>query len=149
MTDNNKTIRLGGANDNYIRPSKTYQQNLNDNQIKEKLMEYKQIDLLKNKNNIPLNSHIRYFNITDNNQKQFRLGGYLKKVDVDKRYCVLTNNKQSWCVNLDKSILYKKIDYNDYKSLLDENMKLKHKLAETKDANTKLKNYINSKFRSK
>ena len=64
----NKTIRLGGANDNYIRPEKTYQQNLNEKQIKEKLMEYKRIDLSENSKNIPLNSHIRYFNITDNNQ---------------------------------------------------------------------------------
>jgi len=143
----NKIIRLGGANDNYIRPEKTYQQNLNEKQIKEKLMEYKRIDLNENSKNIPLNSHIRYFNITDNNQKQFRLGGYLKKVDLDKRYCVLTNNKQSWCVNLDRSILFKKIDYSDYKNLLEENSYLKSKLAETKDANSKLKNYINSKFR--
>ena len=143
----NKTIRLGGANDNYIRPEKTYQQNLNEKQIKEKLMEYKRIDLTENSKNIPLNSHIRYFNITDNNQKQFRLGGYLKKVDLDKRYCVLTNNKQSWCVNLDRSILFKKIDYSDYKNILEENSYLKSKLAETKDANSKLKNYINSKFR--
>lgn len=142
-----KTIRLGGADDNYIRPTKTYQQNLNENQIKEKLMEYKRIDLIENSKNIPLNCHIRYFNITDNNQKQFRLGGYLKKVDLDKRYCVLTNNKQSWCVNLDKSILFKKIDYSDYKNLLEENLYLKSKLAETKDANSKLKSYINSKFR--
>ena len=67
-------------------------------------MEYKQIDLMKNTNNIPLNSHIRYFNITDDNQKQFRLGGYLKKVDLDKRYCVLTNNKQSWCVKISFTI---------------------------------------------
>lgn len=143
----NKITRLGGANDNYIRPEKTYQQNLNEKQIKEKLMEYKRIDLNENSKNIPLNSHIRYFNITDNNQKQFRLGGYLKKVDLDKRYCVLTNNKQSWCVNLDRSILFKKIDYSDYKNLLEENSYLKSKLAETKDANSKLKNYINSKFR--
>jgi hypothetical protein len=142
-----KTIRLGGSDDNYIRPTKTYQQNLNENQIKEKLMEYKRIDLIENYKNIPLNCHIRYFNITDNNQKQFRLGGYLKKVDLDKRYCVLTNNKQSWCVNLDKSILFKKIDYNDYKNILEENSYLKSKLAETKDANSKLKSYINSKFR--
>ena len=144
MSDNNKTIRLGGANDNYIRPNKTYQENLNENQIREKLKEYKRVDLLED--DVPANSHIRYFNITENNQKQFRLGGYLKKIDLDKRYCVLTNNKQSWCVNLDKSVLFKKVDYQDYKLLQEENNKLKNKLFEIKDANTKLKNYINSKL---
>jgi len=144
MSDNNKTIRLGGSNDNYIRPNKTYQENLNENQIREKLREYKRINLLED--DVPTNSHIRYFNVTENNQKQFRLGGYLKKIDLDKRYCVLTNNKQSWCVNLDKSIQFKKIDYQDYKLLQEENNKLKNKLFEIKDANTKLKNYINSKL---
>lgn len=144
MSDNNKTVRLGGSNDSYIRPNKTYQENLNENQIREKLKEYKRVNLLED--DIALNSHIRYFNITESNQKQFRLGGYLKKVDLNKKYCVLTNNKQSWCVNLDKSVLFKKIDYEDYKVMQEENSKLKNKLLEIKDANSKLKNYINSKL---
>lgn len=145
MSNNNKIIRLGGSDDKYIRPDTTYQDNLNENQIKEKLSEYKEINLLNE--DCLLNSHIRYFTINDySKKKHFRLGGFLKKIDKDKKYIVLTNNKQSWCVNLDKSITYKKIDYSDYKLLLEENNKMKKKIYEIKDANTKLKNYINSKL---
>lgn len=121
----NKTVRFGGAADKYVRPNKTFQDRLSDNQIEEKLRGYKQVaDVFKE--NVPVNTHIRYFVKDDASKtKLFRLGGFLKKLCPEKNYIVLTNNTHSWCVNVNTADIYKKIGYEDYVELERQNNILK------------------------
>lgn len=129
--EKNKVIRLGGSLDSYKKPPKTLQETLTKDQIKEYLKEYRQVDIKKEE--IAMNKHIRYFSLTEDNRKLFRLGGFLKKYDKEKGYIVLSNNKNSWCVNTNTSILYKKIGFEDYMKLKGENEILKKYIQKHKN----------------
>lgn len=132
------TRRLG--NDNYNRPRKTIQDKLTPDEIKEKLKDYKEVRHIKDLN---IGDHLRYFTIVDNSRK-FRLGGELKKIDDSKKYLVLSNGLATWSVQLENSIIYRKLRNNETgqsekKSYSDTNIdesreKLKHKLSEYKSA---------------
>ena len=89
------------ADTEYKKEGKSLQQTLSPNEIKEKLQEYSQIDDI---GNASLNSHIRYFTIDKNGKKQFRLGGFLTKIDND--YVVLSNGKLSWSVQKKKFYIF-------------------------------------------
>jgi hypothetical protein len=102
-------VRLN--NDNYNRPKKTYQENLDEKQIKEKLQNY---TLVKNIVDVPINSHLRYFSYkedpkTKKVEKLFRMGGILKNKDKVEDYVVLSNGTKSWSVNTKKSTFFKKM----------------------------------------
>lgn len=140
-TGNNKIVRLGGGLDTYIKPETTYQQNLSKEQIREKLKGYRRVDLATE--DLPVDSHIRYFSSKDN-KNLFRLGGFVKKYDKIKKYIVLTNNKNSWCVNCASSIIYKKIDYEDYQKLEKENILLKKYVKDYKSKVSELMKKSNS-----
>jgi hypothetical protein len=132
----------------YVKPKKTYQETLTKEQIKDKLKDYK---LIEDFSKVPLNTHIRYFS-----NNIFRLGGFLTKIDEKLRYIVLSNNNLSWSVQLKNNIFYKKMNNEEMKEeikeelmgsmvssnhndeLEDENLKLK-KL--NKDLENKLKKY--------
>ena len=92
-TSNNK------ESSTYVRPTTTITDNLQTNdKMEEKLVDYLRIGdgyTMKNIDDAPLNSHIRYVTQKDN-KVCFRLGGFLKKKYPD--YIVLTNNKVSWSV---------------------------------------------------
>ena len=114
MNNFTSTKRLG--NDNYKKEGKSMQQTLSPNEIKEKLQEYVQID---NIDDVPLNSHIRYFTVDKKSgKKQFRLGGFLTK--NENEYAVLSNGKVSWSVQKNNSIFFKKMSYDDLKQELIE-----------------------------
>ena len=103
---------------NYIRPSQTHQELLSNQDIKDKLKEYKKITDI---NSVPISTHIRYFTIDNKTQKRlFRLGGFLHKIDHDNRYITLNNNNISWSVQLASSILYQKMTENEIKEELKE-----------------------------
>ena len=65
-----------------------------------------------------MNTHIRYYTKdreNPNGEMKFRLGGFLSKIDEYHRYVILKNAKNvSWSVDLKNSILYKKINCEDY-----------------------------------
>jgi hypothetical protein len=138
---NKPTKRL--TNDtNYNK--KSIQKQLSPDEIKEKLADYKPIQDI---NDVPLNTHIRYFSVDKKTgKKQFRLGGFLTK--NEDKYIVLSNGKLSWSVQKDSSILFEKMHVEDLKDeivtkitekyekkikeLMYENQKLKDTLKEVK-----------------
>jgi len=110
----------------------SYQNKLTSDEIKNKLKDYKQID---NFNNIPLNTHIRYFILNKNDKGgEFRLGGFLKTMDLEKGYIVLTTGKFSWSVQIKGHIFFAKMSGDDFKK------EYKQIIKELKKENTKLKN---------
>lgn len=112
--DNKVTKRL--ANDKkYERPEKTYQDNLSNQDIKDKLKDYKKVIDIKT---VSIGTHIRYFA-----QKNFRLGGTLNKVDPEGRFIVLGNGSLSWSVQIPTSIFYQKMTESEYKDELKKELK--------------------------
>ena len=119
----------------------SYQNNLSPKEIKEKLEEYKKIDDIQS---VSLNTHIRYFNINQKTgEKQFRLGGFLTKMDTLKGYIILSNGQLSWSVQIANTIFFKKMSFQELKeeliediskTYIDENKKLKEENRKLKDA---------------
>ena len=137
--NNNITTRLS-RNTQYNKNKKSYQETLSPDEIKKKLEEYKQIEDI---NNTSLNTHIRYFTINpDNNMKQFRLGGFLTKIEPE--YIILSNGKLSWSVQLKNSILFEKMTFTDLKEELVNKIskKFEKEINELTDENKKLKNTL-------
>lgn len=92
----------------YQRPTKTYQERLTNQDIKEILKDYILIEDIKK---IPIGTHVRYF-ITDevSKKKKFRLGGMITKIDPLGRFIMLSNGQtQPWSVQLSNTIFYKKL----------------------------------------
>ena len=133
------------------KSTNSYQDKLSPEEIKEKLEEYKKVDDITT---VSLNAHLRYFAINEKTgDKQFRLGGFLNKLDNDKGYVVLSNGTLSWSVQIKNSIFFKKMSFQELrkeivenveklyieeiKNLKNENKKLKDTLKEIK-AETKL-----------
>lgn len=124
----------------YTKKGKSLQQSLSPNEIKEKLQEYVQLD---NIDDVQLNSHIRYFTIDKKTgKKQFRLGGFLTKIDKD--YVVLSNGRLSWSVQKNNSIFFKKMSYNELKEELIEKIsnKFEKKIINLEKENETLKNTL-------
>lgn len=95
----------------YQRPKKTYQETLSNEEIAEKLKNYKKVkDITK----IPIGTHIRYFtNHPTTNKNIFRLGGSLNKLDPQGRYITLSNSSLNWSVQLNSSTLYHKMSEDE------------------------------------
>ena len=122
------------SKDDYKRPKHTIQDKMTEEEIDEKLEDYIEIeDIFK----VPLNSHIRYYTLIPGKdgeiKKAFRLGGQLKNKDNADKYIILSNGKVTWTVQMDTSILYRKMtleeikeDYeNIIKDLEEANLQLK------------------------
>jgi hypothetical protein len=129
------------------KTNNSYQNTLSPEEIKEKLEEYKKIDDIST---VSLNAHLRYFTINEKTgEKQFRLGGFLSKIDKEKGYVILSNGTLSWSVQIISSIFFKKMTFQELKeeiiedvgkaykdeisNLKNENKKLKHTLKEIKN----------------
>lgn len=97
-----KTI---SKNDNYIKGDYTLTDLLNKNEIIVLLKDYKRC---KNIKDLPIGTHIRYFIKTDNEWK-FRIGGDLLN-NADDRYIVLNSGIKKWCVQLNNSKIYYKMN---------------------------------------
>ena len=114
---NFKTKRLTVDNQ---KSKNSYQSNLSPKEIKEKLEEYKRVDDIRS---VALNTHLRYFIVNDKTgEKQFRLGGFLTKIDATKGYVVLTNGQLSWSVQIGNSIFFKKMTFQELKKELIEDI---------------------------
>jgi len=141
----NQTNEKKISKDEYKRPKYTIQDKLTEEEIEEKLADYIEIE---NINKVPIGSHIRYYTLVPNKNgeliKTFRLGGQLKNKDNSDKFIILSNGKVTWSVQMDTSILYRKMtideikeDYeNIIKELEDSNLQLK------KDNNKLLKKII-------
>jgi hypothetical protein len=131
----NTTKRLS-ADSEYKKTGKTIQQSLSPDEIKEKLKEYIPLETI---DEAQLNSHIRYFSIDNKGKKQFRLGGFLTKLDTD--YVVLSNGKLSWSVQKKNSIFFKKMSYDELKEELIEKIsnKFEKKIVSLEKENESLK----------
>lgn len=100
-------VRL--SNTEYMRPEKTYQENLSTEQIREKLQDYTKVDKISD---VPLNTQLRYFVIRKNPQtnateRLFRLGGRLLNKNNADKYVVLTNGSHTWSVNTETSTFFR------------------------------------------
>lgn len=138
MDNNFKTKRLTKDKN---KSQNSYQNNLSPKEIKEKLEEYKRVDDITS---IALNTHLRYFTINPKTgEKQFRLGGFLTKIDSTKGYLILSNGQLSWSVQIANTIFFKKMTFQELKKELvedigkvymDEMNKLKEENRKLKDA---------------
>ena len=127
-----KTKRLNNRNGN-----KSYQESLSPSEIKKKLEEYEQVDDIDNVN---IGNHLRYFTFNPSTgEKQFRLGGFLSK--IDQEYVVLNNGEFSWSVQKNKSVFFKKLSFNELKNELIEKIfkKYEKKIEDLTNENSKLK----------
>jgi hypothetical protein len=139
------TQRLGDDK-TYKRPDVTYQEKLTKEEIKEKLDGYvKVIDI----NDVPLNTHMRYFIIDKDGNKVFRTGGMLQNKDNADTYVILSNGKLSWSVQIENAIFFKKLTHNDELNIIHEmyKKKLDEKDAIIAELNAKL--HANSKSKKK
>ena len=91
----NKTKRLS-KDSGYVRPKKTMQDTMSNDDIKDKLKDYKKVTDIRK---VVIGTHIRYF-IKDKVTKKpaFRLGGFLTKFGDEYKYVVLSNGTLSWSV---------------------------------------------------
>jgi hypothetical protein len=113
------------SKDNYNRPKYTIQDKMTEEEIEEKLADYIEVeDILK----VPINSHIRYYTLIPGKdgelKKAFRLGGQLKNKDNADKYIILSNGTVTWTVQIDTSILYRKMTIDeikeDYENIIKE-----------------------------
>jgi hypothetical protein len=131
----NTTKRLNNNNGN-----KSYQDSLSPAEIKKKLEEYQQVDEI---DDVKIGTHLRYFTFNPSTgKKQFRLGGFLSKLDKD--YIVMNNGQLSWSVQKDKTVFFKKVSFGDLKEELIEKISKKYekKIIELTEENIKLKNAL-------
>jgi hypothetical protein len=89
----------------------SFQKTLSTEQIREKLKDYMPVS---DPTTIPIGTHVRYF-VTDpkTNQKNFRLGGQIRKVDPEGRFLILSNGAQSWSAQIGGNTYWKKMSSDE------------------------------------
>jgi predicted amino acid racemase len=118
--ENKGTKRLT-KDKSYNRPDKTYQETLSNQEIKEKLKEYKKVDDIKT---VSIGTHIRYFNIDHKTkEKTFRLGGTLNKIDPEGKYVILSNGSVTWSVQVPNAQFFQKMSEAEFKDELKKELK--------------------------
>jgi hypothetical protein len=95
----------------YDRPILTFTDKLSKKEIESLLLDYEQVDKL---DNIPIGTHIRYFEKKDGELK-FRTGGILAIKTGLPEYCILKNGKLSWSVQTKTSIFFRRITIKEVK----------------------------------
>lgn len=109
------------TNSSYQKKDKSYQESLSNEEIKEKLKDYKRVDDIKD---VPLNTHLRYFVINKKNTTpSFRLGGFLIRKDEPEKYVILSNNDISWSVNTQTALFYRKQTIDEIREEYDKKIK--------------------------
>ena len=115
---------------------KTYQEQLTDEAIEKLLEDYVEVEADKI-SQIPIKSHLRYYTLKEENgniKKLFRMGGQLVNKDHYEDYLMLSNGKNSWSVQTNSAIFYKKMKIEEikeyYKDLLEEKDKKIKKLQD-------------------
>ena len=117
----NKGTKKLTKNNGYSRPDKTYQDKLSNQEIKEKLKEYKKVVNIKA---VSIGTHLRYFSVDPKSkEKVFRLGGTLNKIDPEGKYIVLSNGSVTWSVQIPNAIFYQKMTEAEFKEELKKEIK--------------------------
>ena len=105
----------------YSRPDKTYQEKLSNQDIKEKLKDYKKVIDIKT---VSIGTHVRYFSIDPkSNEKIFRLGGTLNKIDPEGKYVILSNGSITWSVQIPNAIFFQKMTDAEFKEEIKKELK--------------------------
>jgi len=121
-----KTKRLT-KDTSYVRPKKTVQDIMSNEEIKEKLQGYEKVNDIKK---VIIGSHLRYFAPSkDSNKPVFRLGGFLTKFGDDYKYIVLSNGTLSWSVQLNGTVeFWVKLSQKQFQEKIETEVeeKLKH-----------------------
>ncbi len=116
-----KVSKRFNQDSNYSRPEKTYQESLSNQEIKEKLKDYKKISDIKT---ISIGNHIRYFTTNlKTKEKYFRMGGSLNKIDPEGRYIILSNGKLNWSVQILNSTFFQKMNDDEIRDELKKEIK--------------------------
>ena len=117
---------------------KTVKNTLSNDQIKERLKEYK---LVEDISKVNIGTHLRYFTIKPDGSKLFRLGGFLNKINLNDGYIVLGNNKITWSVQIKTSKFYKKMTYRELKKKIEAKINTKYlkKIKELIEENNRLR----------
>jgi len=106
-------------NDNYKKNGNTVQDNLTPEDIELLLEEYEQIasvDELKE------GMHIRYYTIVKKKQV-FRMGGTIIKLDLEKKFAVVTNGRVNWSLQLNPTtIIYRKMSTEEVKAFYENEL---------------------------
>lgn len=130
------------VNDNYKRPLKTFQDTLENEDIKQMLKDYIPVEDIFS---VSLNTHIRYF-IFKNGQRLFRLGGNIIKINADKGYIILSNGKTNWSVQVKDTVFLKKINVEDVKAKYEEKLiKYKKKIKKLEESLEEIKKKLKNK----
>lgn len=141
--DKQKYTKRLSRDTSYNNKKKSYQDKLSPAEIKKKLEEYKQTDDISQ---VALNSHVRYFSFNPKTgEKQFRLGGFLRRIDMVKGYVILVgNNNLSWSVQIKNSVFFQKMTFGELKQELKEKYAAKYQkeIRKLKVENKKLKNTL-------
>lgn len=127
---------------NYERPVLTYTDKLSKQEIETLLMEYEKVEDL---NNIPLGTHIRYFEDKDGELK-FRTGGILTIKKGLPVYCILKNQNVSWSVQIKKCIFFRRITIKEVKKeyesrLIEKDRELNELRSYIRELKKQLKSY--------
>lgn len=96
--------------DGYVRPKVTYTDTLSPEKIEEMLQGYEKVDDLEN---VPIDSHIRYFVRQPDGTQLFRSGGFLCNKSGLPKYITLTNRKSSWSVQLENATIFRKLSHQE------------------------------------
>lgn len=143
---NNRTtekIEKTYAKNGYVRPEKTFTDQLSKEQIEEKLEDYTKVeDIYK----VPLGVHIRYFS-NINGKLVFRMGGQLYKNNGLPDYIMLNSGTAQWSVQTKDTIFYRKMTLTEIKqeyqtiidNLIEKNKKLKEENKKLLEKIDKLK----------
>lgn len=121
--DSKITQRLS-RDTSYQKKGKSYQDSLSPNEIKKKLEEYSQVEDISK---LDIGDHLRYFTFNpETGVKQFRLGGFLSKIDKKMKYLILQNGKLSWSVQIDSTVFFKKMKFSELKNELIDKYRKKY-----------------------
>lgn len=103
-------------NDTYVKPKQTYTDQLDDEDINEKLADYLKVEDI---NTVKINTHLRYFSLIPDNKGQvtrkFRMGGFLTNKDNADKYVILSNGRKTWPVQTASSVFYRKMSIDEIK----------------------------------
>lgn len=116
-------------NDGYKKQAITATELLSPEEIKIRLKNFHKIKP-ENIINLPIYTHIQYFQVSNDNKFKYRTGGTLI-VNKAPVFLVLSNGRKNWSVQLDSHIIFANKDIDiiseEYeKKLLDKDKKIKH-----------------------
>lgn len=135
-------VKKISADKSYKRPAVTKQEQYTADEIAEKLAGYEEVDNIED---VPINTHIRYFSIDrETGEQKFRNGGFLSNKSNADKYINLSNGKISWSVQVDDAVFYRKLSHQEHMHQIQKKM---YQIVAEKDyVIDKLKNYIKKKL---